>query len=353
MKRKGIEVLLNLLFWGVTAWFILTSFAILSQEIEIINEVETVRTTWSGSIILLLSILLVVSAGLFYFNLWNITRLIRGISRTKVFAYGLGAYSLSLLIYRVILALPVLSTYPKLSQGLVFSILLFYFAVSFGYGISKVWLQSESRRQQLELEKKQAELDRLRSHLQPHFLFNVLNNLMSMVDQHQHPKLADSIDRLSGLLRHVVYDSGLEQNPVEKEIDFIRNYAELQLLRFEAGEVDFILTVEGDHAHRVEPGIFLPFIENAFKHGAAPEEASTIQVHFDLSREDRMRFSVSNPILPALPAGQKGGTGLKATRHRLELVYPDRHQLTIASGTTYRVDLELVSRSLKNSNPAS
>lgn len=349
MKRKGIEGFLNLLFWGVTAWFLITTFAIVGQEIEIINDTETVRTTWSGSISILLSVLLTVCALLFYFNLWNITRLSGGKGRGEVFAYAFAAFAICLFAYLAILTLPPFNAYPKLSYGLVFSIVLFYFAVSFGYGISKVWLNSESQRQQLELEKKQAELDLLRSQLQPHFLFNVLNNLMAMVDQRQHPKLADSIDRLSGLLRHVVYDSGLDLNSVEKEIAFIRNYAELQLLRFEAGEVDFKLTVEGDHPHWVEPGIFLPFIENAFKHGAAPEEKSTICVKFDLTKKEELYFEVNNPVLPGLPKPAVGGTGLAATRQRLALVYPDRHELIIEQEKTYRVRLRLSTHSILRS----
>lgn len=341
MKRIGIEGLINLLFWGVTAWFIISTFAIVSQEIEIINETETVRTTWSGSIILLLSLLLGLCAMLFYFNLWNLTRLSHGLARAAVFRNAFIAYLICLLAYQGIIQLPFLADYPTLSYGLILGISLFYFAVSFGYGISKVWLKSESQKQQLELEKKQAELDLLRGQLRPHFLFNVLNNLLSMVDQQQHPKLADSIDRLSGLLRHVVYDSGQERNPVDKEIEFIRNYAELQLLRFEAGEVKFKLTVTGDHAHRVEPGIFLPFIENAFKHGAAPETISDIEVHFDLSSPDQLVFKVCNPVHTDLPKLSAGGTGLAATRHRLALVYPDLHELQIEKGKVYRVKLKL------------
>lgn len=341
MKRMGIEGLLNLLFWGVTAWFIITAFAIVGHEIEIVNDTETVKTSWDGSLILLLSILISLCAILFYFNLWNIVRLSRGMPRARVLGISLGAFVICILAYLVILRLPFLAGYPRLSYGLVFGLVLFYFAVSFGYAISKVWLNSETQRQQLELEKKQAELDLLRGQLRPHFLFNVLNNLLSMVDQQQHPKLADSIDRLSGLLRHVVYDSGQERNPVKKEIEFIRNYAELQLLRFEAGEVNFNLTAVGDHSHRVEPGIFLPFIENAFKHGTAPEVNSSIQVVFDLSSSDYLVFEICNPIHQDLPKPAVGGTGLAATRHRLDLAYPGLHELKVKENTNYQVRLIL------------
>jgi hypothetical protein len=341
MNRTGLESLLNLLFWVVTAWFILTTFAIVGQDIEIINDTEVVRTTWSGSIMTLLSVLLGLCVLLFYFNLWNILRLSRGTSGTIVFSRAFGAFAVCLILYLLLLQLPPLKAYPRLGYGLMLSIVLFYFAISFGYGISKVWLRSESQRRELELGKKQAELDLLRSQLRPHFLFNVLNNLLSMVDQRENPKLASSIDRLSALLRHVVYDSGQDRNPIQKEIDFIRHYAELQLLRFEPGEVNFELSITGDYSHRVEPGIFLPFVENAFKHGAAPEVCSNIKVSIDLSSPEEVVFEMSNPIHQELPQPPVGGTGLAATRQRLELVYPSQYKLEIKEDTKYRVKLKL------------
>lgn len=332
----------NGLFWLVTAWFIMTTFGIVRQEIEIINGVETVRTTWNGNILTILSVLLVLCALMFYFNLWNISRLNGSRDRTAVTGYLLGAFAACFLGYQGVVQLPYLEAFPRLSYGLIVGIMLFYFAVSFGYGISKVWWRGEAQRRQLILEKKQAELDLLRSQLQPHFLFNVLNNLLAMVDQQQTPTLASAIDRLSGLLRHVVYDSGQQRVPVAKEIDFIRHYAELQLLRFETGEVQFNMSVAGAQPHWVEPGIFLPFVENAFKHGAAPETQSTIAIHFDLRAADVLIFKVCNSILPELPPARAGGTGLAATRDRLKLVYPATHVLSIEENEKYRVTLELM-----------
>lgn len=348
MKRIGIEGLLNLLFWSVTGWFIITTFAIVSHEIEIINDTEVVRSTWDGSIVLLLSLLLICCALLFYFNLWNITRLNELVSRRTVFAAGFGSLIGCLAVFWSIQQLPPLSGYPQLSHGLVLGIVLFYFAVSFGYGISKVWLKSEARRRELELKKKQAELDLLRSQLQPHFLFNVLNNLMAMVDQVNNPRLAESIDRLSGLLRHVVYDSAQEQIPIAKEIEFVRNYIDLQLLRFEPGEVNVFFSVQGEAVQWVEPGIFLPVIENAFKYGAVPEQDSIIRITFELSAPDRIELLVANPIHPDLPKPEAGGTGLAATRHRLQLVYPDRHELTIEADDWFRVKMIIFSEHSSN-----
>jgi hypothetical protein len=346
MKKKGIEWLLHLLFWGVTSWFILTAFAIVGHEVEMINDSRTVRVNWDGSVVVFLTIVLVISAGLFYFNLWNISRLGEENGRWETVAYSLGALMLAILLYSGVIRLAYFSHFPRLSFGLIVSIFMFYLAVSFGYGISRIWLTTESQRRQLVLEKKQAELDLLRQQLQPHFLFNVLNNLLAMVDQQKDPALATAIDRLSGLLRHVVYDSAQEKVPLAKEIDFIRHYAELQLLRFEEEEIDFQLQVEGRvEDHWVEPGIFLPFVENAFKHGTVPEERSFIHLSFDLKNASELRFRAGNSVWPELKKEQVGGSGLEAIRKRLELVYPDQHKLTIhKSQETFAVELILTAK---------
>ncbi|MCB0628353.1 MAG: histidine kinase [Saprospiraceae bacterium] len=344
MKNKGIRWLLHLLFWGATAWFILTAFAIVGHEVEMINDTRTVRVNWDGNVVVLLSIVILLSAGLFYFNLWNIARLREEGGRWRTAAYSIGALLACILLYTAIVRLPHFVLYPQLGFGLVMSILLFYLAVSFGYGISRVWLTTESQRRQLFLEKKQTELDLLRQQLQPHFLFNVLNNLLAMVDHQKDPALATAIDRLSGLLRHVVYDSAQEQISLTKELDFIRHYAELQLLRFEAGEVDFRLDIDGlPDRYTVEPGIFLPFVENAFKHGAAPEEHSFVHLYFDLRQPQQIIFKGRNSVWPELKKEQVGGSGLTAIRKRLQLVYPDAHQLLIdEENEAFTVELTLI-----------
>ena len=114
------------------------------------------------------------------------------------------------------------------------------------YGFTKKWIQHEYDRKQLEFTKNQTELKLLRQQLQPHFLFNTMNNLLAMVNQSDNPKLAQSIDKLSGLLRYVVYDTKNRNVRIDEEIAFIQNFAELHLLRFEEDEIDFKIDIIGN-----------------------------------------------------------------------------------------------------------
>jgi hypothetical protein len=339
--NRYLSIVLHVVFWVLTGTLIAGSFSIEAQEIEIINDVETVQVVRNSLLFWQLIGVLAISFLLFYGTLWNIRRLHRDIPGKRIVILGLlllaGAIALTYsLTYWVWMPYgPVLP--PAVSNGIV----LFYFASALAYGLAGLWYRNQQRQQQLALEKKEAELSLLRNQLQPHFLFNALNNLLYMVDQKQNPKLADGFERLSQLLRYVVEEPPKGKVSVRQELAFLRNYAAMQLLRFEDGEVDFDLTVKGSYDQQmVEPGLFLPFVENAFKYGTEPERYAKIEVNFDLTKADEVRFKISNPILITALA-ESTGSGIAATRRRLQLIYPQKHVLTISEDDPFIVELSL------------
>ncbi len=343
MKFRWLEVGINLLFWITTAWFIVSIFSIETQEVIIESDgFENIKTVRNQDLIYLLFYIVGVAATLFYCQIALVQRLKQGINISKLallsaafffmaFLFCIGLPKLVIPWLKVLIPIP-----------LTLGILLFYFAVASGYGIGKVWWTTEAQRQRLALEKKQAELNLLRAQLQPHFLFNVLNNLLAMVDQENNPKMARTIARLSGLLRYVVYETGDEKVLLEKDLQFIRDYADLQLMRYEQDEVDFQLAVKGPmHHQKVEPGIFISFVENAFKHGVQAEEQSFVHLNFDLTKPGSIIFTIKNSLHPNYPVSNQGGTGLMATQQRLNIIYPNQHQLKIERHPHFLVTLEL------------
>ncbi len=342
MKKFGWEGLINVSFWILTAWLITSSFSIQSQEIEVVNGVEQIFIRRDSHLIRFLLVQIVICCIAFYLNFFLVKKLKNGLDLRQV-----GTRSLFILLMTWILVNAIGWSGLVLPHGLVpggiaTGVVLFYYAISNAYGIGKLWLQTELQRQHLSLEKKEAELHLLRSRLQPHFLFNVLNNLLSMVDQQSNPQLAESISRLSDLLRYVVYDTDQPKVMIAKEILFIRNFAALQLLRFEKDEVRFSLEVEGSHVNQlIEPGIFVPFVENAFKYGTAPETQSSITIRVDVKKDDEVIFKIENPILSEPHQQDVGGSGLQATRERLQIAYPNRHTLNINQTDGFSVTLIL------------
>jgi len=182
----------------------------------------------------------------------------------------------------------------------------------------------------------------LRRKLQPHFLFNALNNLLALVDQKQSPQLVNAIHKLSGLLRYVVDESKENTVTVENEIEFIQNYIGLQQLRYESNEVNCTLNVEGEFiSQKIEPGLFLSFVENAFKYGTMPEKKSSIEILFDLHIHNQVFFRISNKILNNQVWQYKNGTGINAVKEQLNIVYPDKHELNIKKSDFFIVELKI------------
>lgn len=211
-----------------------------------------------------------------------------------------------------------------------FIITLGYMVAANLYGFSYGWFYEQKIRGELEEEKLRAELSALKHQINPHFLFNILNSLYGMALVQDDELTANGISRLSSLMRYVLYESNESTVPLQGEIDYVYNYIELQRMRLgEQTEVLFELT--GDPSpHRIAPMIFIPFIENAFKHGVSTIHSST--VHIKLSVEPkRLTFYLSNPQLPLRKKDKNyvGGIGLQNVRKRLALIYPKKHTLSL------------------------
>jgi LytS/YehU family sensor histidine kinase len=161
-----------------------------------------------------------------------------------------------------------------------------------------------------------------------------------MVNPSDNPKLVSSFDKLSQLLRFLIEDNKAEKITISKEIEFLKNYIELQKLRFNEDELDIQFKVNGSFdTQKVEPGLFIPFVENAFKYGTEPEKHVTIEIEFDLSKIDLIQFIIKNKIM--MSHSNRLGTGIEVSRKRLNLIYPDRHKLTISKEEDFIVQLTI------------
>jgi sensor histidine kinase YesM len=342
MQKNGLEIFLNVLFWLASAWLIASSFSIQAQEIELVNEEEIVHTIRNESLLIKLLLLIFCSSLMFYVHYWNLKRLQSMRTHPSIWILALSLIPLTYLLYSLLEKIGLSQYQLSLPKSIIFGTLIFYFTLSSTYALAKVWWASIRKQQVLAYEKKQAELFLLRNQLQPHFLFNALNNLLSMVDQQQSPQLAQAFEQLSKLLRYVTEETQADQVAIQKEIDFIHSYAALQSLRFEENEIDFNLEIKGEYrSQHIEPGILIAFVENAFKYGAVPEQKNKILVQFDLSQPHEIGFSIENACLENLHITTSSGTGIQSTKDRLTLVYPQKHQLNIQQNGLFRVDLKL------------
>lgn len=178
------------------------------------------------------------------------------------------------------------------------------------------------RQQQTEIE-----LSVLKSQVNPHFLFNVLNSIYSL-SLRKSDQTPEVVMRLSEILRYMLYEAKYEFVPLKKEIQMLRDYADIERMRLSSGQV---LSFHCDHrisAYQIAPLLLIPFAENAVKHGTnSMAEDAFIAIDITLAG-DTLRFSCKNNYKP-LPANEDSGLGLENVRKRLQLLYPGKHTLTI------------------------
>jgi len=202
----------------------------------------------------------------------------------------------------------------------------------------------EKRATQLVEQKLGAELKILKNQLHPHFLFNTLNNLYSMVLM-KHPKASDVVIRLSDMMSYMLYECERDLIDLEKEIENLKNYIELEKIRY-GKRLDISFETGGDVKTKlISPLLLLPFLENAFKHGVEKNELSSwVRVNLWV-KENTLTYLVENNI-PALDYEEaspkmQSGIGLSNVKKRLELLYPNQHELEIIENETFLIKLNL------------
>lgn len=191
-------------------------------------------------------------------------------------------------------------------------------------------------------EKASAELLYLKAQINPHFLFNTLNSVYSLAIM-KSDKTADSIAKISSMMRYVLNESGLDFVPLEKEKEYLDNYIDLQTIRL-SKNVKLFYSWNGycDNL-KIAPLILIPFIENAFKHGVNSEEESNIIIEIVVLKNE-ISLIVKNKIVSKnIEDIDKSGLGINNTKMRLNLLYPKNHHLQITNDNVFHiVDLKII-----------
>ena len=226
----------------------------------------------------------------------------------------------------------------------VLVITLFVLISSFFHFI-KEWIVMQDvtiRLEETEKEKILSELQALKAQINPHFLFNTLNNLYYLALE-KSDNTPDMILKLSELMSYIIYDCKAEKVPLLKEIEFLQNYIELEKLRL--NETSTITThfCTPSAELTIAPMILIPFMENAFKHGTSNRTDYCCNIDFgiDVDINGKLNFTTTNSLLEnKADISEKSGIGIENTRKRLELIYPGHHELiTWMENKKYIVEL--------------
>ncbi|HEY5824988.1 MAG TPA: histidine kinase [Cyclobacteriaceae bacterium] len=200
--------------------------------------------------------------------------------------------------------------------------------------LTKNWIQSRRKQQELEKEKLETELKFLKSQMNPHFLFNTINSIFVLI--HKNPMMAsESLAKFSDLLRYQLYECNEQQIPLGQELGYLENFIELQELREDHDRIRLQINIApyATGNYMIAPFVLIPFIENAFKHVSRKNDQSNwikIELRFD---QHQLYFSVTNSISTthhsSTEAVKHSGIGLKNVKRRLDLIYPGKHELLI------------------------
>ena len=229
---------------------------------------------------------------------------------------------------------PEFNTYSSRRLIYAFTELLPALGIASSIKLIRGRMAAQRREKALEKEKLAAELNFLKAQTNPHFLFNTLNNLYGLARK-QDVNTAPSIMKLSNIMRYILHECSSNFVPIRKEVRIIEDYIELEQLRFDEHlEVHFNHSID-EWETDIAPLILMPFVENAFKHGASESRfGAKVLIDLQLSQQE-LYFRVSNTIEDTNHNKINKGVGLQNVERQLELIYPDRHHLQIQLEANY------------------
>ena len=239
--------------------------------------------------------------------------------------------------YKKLDTLDLFSEYYLIS---LFSIMLPFVLLSWLARVTENLVLNTIRKEQLEKQAVEAELYYLKSQINPHFLFNTLNNIHTLVYK-QAPAAPEAVQSLASIMRYMIYESNSSTVPLVREIKYLQDYVNLQQLRYKKSPV-VDLVVEGDTAScHIAPLLFIHLLENAYKHSPARLEPGDVKVRLEV-KAHALTFGIQNPVgrNQGTALEEPGGIGLPNVRKRLALLYPGQHSLEVShSGEMFTIVL--------------
>ena len=287
----------------------------------------------------------IVWIGPFYLNASLLAPRLFSRRRYVVYAVALAlvflvVMAIHFLLFEYLFQLPHFS--PKGATGFLLPTFILTIAISTTYRVVGDKMIADQEAQQRQEENLKTELSFLRSQINPHFIFNILNNLVAL-EQLKSPELGPTIMKLSSLMQYMLYETDEERVSLVKEVDYLQAYIALQRQRFGEKVPVTVSLNTPDGFYEIEPMLLIPFVENAFKHGVGMIEDPAIEVTLTVE-EGILHFSVRNRFNPDSEETRDNtsGIGLGNVSRRLKLLYGNQHELHISRDDGwFAVSLEL------------
>ena len=234
------------------------------------------------------------------------------------------------------------------SPGEFIAMILFISFVAFISGVIALvirgfitWVEEIKLKEELKQKNHETELALVKSQLDPHFLFNTLNNIDVLILKDQEVA-SEYLNKLSDIMRFMLFETKAEEIPLTKELEYIEKYIELQKIR--TNNKDYVnYSVNGNPKNRrIAPMLFIPFIENAFKHSGNKKLKDAIKINIDISEHEISMTCINKVDANRTPEIESNGLGNQLIEQRINLLYPERHSLEVSNlNNTYSVILRI------------
>lgn len=344
MKKPAL-LMFHLLFWIFTSLLIILVFQLMSASSWVIHQSKIGFTI--GDHLKGLAIVLPAGGFIFYASYFSLPFF------TKRFV-RFGWLCMSIIVFVITISIPgylaqrasghkveIDHVQGLLGTTLIVSPILYFLVLGFLFRVFIEWFKDRKIKAELEKDKVTSQLALLKSKLNPHFLFNTLNNIDVFI-QDNPEKASLYLRKLSDILRFMLFESDAEKISLSKELDYIGKYTELQKIR--TSNANFVnLQITGDPNDKlISPMILIHFIENAFKYATNKKIENAVSISFTISK-DTLLFQCKNHVHePKVESSEKNGMGVKLLVNKLELLYRNTYRLTTREENSwYFVNLEI------------
>jgi sensor histidine kinase YesM len=329
---KGIRPV----YWHISAWLVIFSLPYL---LRLVYEENSSKSPDNQAFLYLSLLTGLLWAAAFYLNAYLLIPKL--IQRKKYVWYVISL----LLIFIIILNIHgfffrcLITTHPfRILVSALFNAPAYFLSIATSTIYQMVKDKAETNRinQEKHEENLKTELSFLRSQISPHFIFNVLNNVVALA-RLKSDQLEPTVMKLSSLMQYMLYDTNEEKVLLKTETEYLKSYIDLQQQRF-GGKVKINVHINcSDDFHEIEPMLLIPFVENAFKHGVGLIENPEINIHLE-TKDNVLYFDVRNKFNRNLPEvkDKASGIGLTNVKRRLNLLYKNQHTIKIKSSSDER-----------------
>lgn len=325
--KKWVTILIHAL-----CWILLFSLPYLLRPSYNPNEAKPLAPQNSNLLFIITRISDVLLILFFYLNA---ELLIHRLLYRKKYAFYIVSIVFSFISYVMIIGILrkrfIGTEYFSWNKHIFFStfIFLFILSCSIAYKTIRDKIVADNLAKEKENENLKTELSLLRSQVSPHFMFNVLNNMVALARK-QSDQLEPSLIKLSSLMRYMLYETDEEKVPIEKETEYLQSYIDLQQQRYGKKVTINANMFPPDKNYNIEPMLLIPFVENAFKHGTGLIENAHIDIDMK-AKNNILYFSVTNKYDAASHEikDKASGIGLANVKRRLQLLHPSKHELHI------------------------